>query len=278
MLALIDGDIVVHRIGYTTENDDFNIAKWRCDEMLDGILIDVSADQYQIYLSDSTENGFRKQIYPEYKANRHQEKPKHYDALKEYLLTSWDARITSNQEADDALGIHQCTIAEKCCGERDSTGICMAPACTYGERGKYQSIICSIDKDLLQIPGRHWNFVKKELREISPEEGRKRFYHQLLTGDTSDNVRGVQGIGPVKAARFLGRATEEEELFQITFEVYKDWLKKEWSAEKLDEFQEKQVANIVLTTGRVLKIRQEEEEIWQFPKAFSKLAPTPDAE
>ena len=255
----------MHRVGYTTENDDFNIAKYRCDEMLDGILIDVSADQYQVYLSDSTENGFRKAICPSYKENRTLVKPKHYDALKEYLLTSWDARITSNQEADDALGIHQCSINQK-----NSDDLALSR--------KAQSIICSIDKDLLQIPGFHWNFVKKEETLISTAEGRKRFYFQLLTGDTSDNVRGVSGVGPVKAARFLSGATEEEELFEITYGVYKDWLKKEWQTEKLDEFQEKQVANIVLMTGRLLKIRQVEDEIWQFPKAFKQLEPTQDEE
>ena len=258
MLALIDGDIVTHRVGFTTEQEKFGIAKARCDEMLDGILIDTDATEYRIYLSDTTENGFRREIYPEYKMNRVAPKPKHYDRLKEYLLTEWSAKITLEQEADDALGIDQ-----------DKVGYKEPP-----HTGEYKTVICTIDKDLLQIPGIHWNFVKKEWREISPEEGMKRFYHQLIMGDTADNVKGVRGIGEVKAARILGQMTKENDMFEATYNTYADWLKVLWNSEKLDEFQTHQVYNIILTNGRVLKIRQEENELWHFPQKYKKVEPT----
>lgn len=103
MLALVDGDILVYRVGFTTEQEDFEVARWRFDEMMDNILNATDAQQFSIYLSDSTDNGFRKQIYPSYKANRTQPKPRHYDALKEYAIMEWGARITPEQEADDAL-------------------------------------------------------------------------------------------------------------------------------------------------------------------------------
>ena len=262
MLALVDGDIVVHRIGFTTENDDWNIAKWRIDETLDNLLIDTNATEYRIYLSDTTENGFRQKYYPEYKANRKAPKPKHYDRLKEYLLTEWEARITMEQEADDALGIDQ-VVVDRSVLSNDK-----------------RSVICSIDKDLLQIPGLHWNFVKKEWKEVSPQEALLRFYHQLLTGDTSDNVKGIKGTGPIRAANVLSGATRENQLFALTASAYKEWLKVEWSPggkkeplHDLDEFQQKQMYDIILITGIVLKIRQEEGEIWQFPKEFKKLQP-----
>src|SRR5258708_34339178 len=108
MLALIDGDIVAHREGWTTENDDFQIARWRTDEMLDGILLDTQATEFTVWLSDSAENNFRYKIYPEYKANRdNAPRPRHLQALKEYLITRWSARFALGQEADDALGIDQ---------------------------------------------------------------------------------------------------------------------------------------------------------------------------
>ena len=266
MLCLIDGDIVTHRIGFTTENDDWNIAKWRCDEMLDNILIDTSASEYRIYLSDTTENGFRQKYYPEYKANRKAPKPKHYDKLKEYLLTEWEARITMEQEADDALGIDQ--VAAFHADDDPDRAL------------KHKTCICSIDKDLLQIPGLHWNFVKKEWKEVSPNEALLRFYHQLLTGDTSDNVKGIKGTGPIRAANVLSGATKENKLFALTAAAYSEWLKVEWSPEgkkqplnTLDEFQTKQMYDIILINGIVLKIRQKEGELWEFPKEFSKLQP-----
>ena len=267
MLALIDVDIVCHRVGFTTENDAFGIAKARCDETLDGILIDTASTEYRLYLSDSTANNFRTQFYPEYKANRTAPKPRHYDAIKEYLITEWGAAITMEQEADDALGIDQCAIQFP----EDSD-----PDRPY----RHKSVICSIDKDLLQIPGLHWNFVKKEWKEISEEEGLKRFYHQLIMGDASDNIKGVKGIGEVKAARILSGMSKESALFKATIQAYENWLKEEWTPQGqtvlsgLDEFQTRQMYNIILTTGRALKIRQEEGEIWQFPKEFSKLEPS----
>jgi len=259
MLALIDGDICVHRVGFTTENDEFQIAKYRIDEMLDGILTDTGATAYRVYLSDITENGFRRAIYPEYKRNRIIPKPKHNDALKEYLLTSeWKARIAMEQEADDALGIDQ---------------IYVHPDVLSNDK---RSVICSIDKDLLQIPGLHWNFVKKEWHDISKEEGLRRFYYQLLTGDTSDNVRGVVGIGPVKAARLLGPYHSEEDFFLVALRTYTEWLCREWqlTEKELTPLRRKEIYDMILVTGQVLKVRQQEDEIWTFPKAFQNLLPS----
>ena len=263
MLALIDGDIVLHRVGYTTEQESFGIAKARADEMLDGILLDTSATEYRVYFSDTTENGFRKQFYPEYKANRILKKPQHYDALKEYMITEWSAIITPEQEADDALGIDQVVELYK-----------FDPDPNYWDQPKFlKSCICSIDKDLLQIPGLHWNFVKKEWFSISREEGLKRFYHQLLMGDTSDNVRGIEGVGKVRATGLLQGLEKEEDLFGAAVAAYKKWLQKEWQCEQFNEFLEKQMYNLILVTGRVLKIRQKENEIWQFPKEYAKHQP-----
>ncbi len=73
--------------------------------MLDGILLDTGATEFTIWLSDRAENNFRYKIYPEYKANRKDlPRPRHLEALKEYLITKWSARIALGMEADDALG------------------------------------------------------------------------------------------------------------------------------------------------------------------------------
>jgi len=136
VLALIDADIITHRIGFTTEGDSQEIARFRCDDLIDSILVDTGADQYQLWLSDSKESNFRYQIDPSYKANRTQPKPRHYDFLKEHLIVNWGAKIAFGMEADDALGIKQ---------DKEYPH--------YGDKTVY-TIICSIDKDLLTIPGR----------------------------------------------------------------------------------------------------------------------------
>ena len=141
MIALIDADIFTYRIGFSTETVDFDIAKWRMDELVHSTLREVGTDNYKMFLTDSAGN-FRRKIYPEYHATRTQLKPKWHEQLKEYLILSYNAEIAHGQEADDALGIAQC--------ELDSTG-----KTTQGI--KPNSVIVSIDKDLKQIPGWHYN-------------------------------------------------------------------------------------------------------------------------
>lgn len=248
MIALIDGDICVHRVGYTTENEDYGIARWRMNAMIESILEEVGADAYMVFLSDSTENGWRKEIYPEYKANRTAPKPKHYDALKEYLILEWDASITSGEEADDRLGIIQ---MDNIIWEYESDFV-LGDAPTAIDQ--CNSIICSIDKDLKQIPGLHYNFVKKEFDKVYYNDGLRFFYQQILTGDVSDNVKGLRGIGPKRAEKLLGDSLSEEALLSKALEAYR---KKGISDEEF------------LRTAQVLKIRTKEGEIWQFPDTYT---------
>ena len=231
MIALIDADVVLHRVGYTTDDDPEWVAKARCSEMLDGILEKTGATKFRLYLSDSRDNNWRRQLFPLYKENRvKQKRPVHYDFLKEYLISEWGARIALGQEADDALGIDQ------------------------GD----QTVICSIDKDLLQVPGLHYNFVKDEWIETNERDGIRRFYTQMLVGDTSDNIRGCRGIGPVKAEKALEGHETEVDLFDAVFRTY--------DKNEPDKSTEDIIQHLLLI-GRLLRIRQEEEEdLWNFPR------------
>ena len=192
----MDGDIYAFRVACTTENDNEAIAVYRVNEMIENTLAEVEASEYKLFLTSP--DNFRKHIYPEYKANRTATKPKHLQFLRDYLVESWQGTVAEKMEADDYLGINQ----------------------------HESSIICSIDKDLLQVPGKHYNFVKKEFYEVDVETGSRNFYTQLLTGDTSDNIKGIAGIGPVKAKKALAEATNEYEMFCIVRDMYKndEWM------------------------------------------------------
>ena len=67
-------------------------------------------------------------------------------------------------------------------------------------RGNFRK---GIDKDLLQIPGNHYNFNKKTHRFVSDDEAHKLLMIQCLTGDRTDNIPGIKGIGPKKAEKIL---------------------------------------------------------------------------
>ena len=197
LIALVDADIVAFRCAATAENDEEWIAIARTKELIETILQEVGATEYKCYLTG--QNNFRKQIYPEYKANRiGKPLPKHLDACKQFLVDHWGATVCEGYEADDALGINQEKFLEG------------------------NTIICSIDKDLRQIPGEHYNFVKKERDYVNDENALRTFYTQLLVGDPGDNIRGCPGIGKAKAPKILDGCTTDDEMFEAVRSAYND--------------------------------------------------------
>lgn len=204
----------------------------RANKTIEDILQDTGATEYQVWLSDTLENNYRFKIDPNYKISRQsQPKPKWYWSIKEFLKRQWNAQLTEGQEADDALGISQTM-------QQIEVDLCS---------NLPQTIICSIDKDLLQVPGLHYNFVTKVHREISETEGFRNLYTQLITGDRVDDIKGVKGLGPVKASGLLRGADTQYEMFKRVRSAYKD-----------DER--------LLKNGQLLWVRRKEGEIWSFPE------------
>jgi 5'-3' exonuclease len=231
--ALIDGDIVAYRCaascqkqGVTVESEE--VAVVRAEELMQRILHETGAEHYYPYLSGS--NNFRYTYNPEYKAHRKDKpKPQWLGAVQEYLILHWNAQVSDGCEADDMMAIEQ-------------------------TKQPNETIICTIDKDLLQVTGRHYNFVKSEFRTISPVEGRFNFYWQCIMGDVSDNIFGYDGKARQTIPRFLegmysemqGLASDELAIFDYVRNLYSD-----------DER--------LLANGICLWMQREPEQIWKFP-------------
>lgn len=196
MKALIDGDILVYRIGFASEDEPESIAIARCSEFIEDLILFNGFGEYQGYLTGKT--NFRNEIAvtAPYKGNRKSAKPKHYQLLRDYMESAWSFTMIEDQEADDAIGItaYEMEVGEYC--------------------------ICSIDKDLDMLRGDHYNFVKDERYFITEEEGIKNFYKQLLMGDRVDNIIGIKGIGTVKAERLLKECKNENEMYLAILEAY----------------------------------------------------------
>ena len=198
MLSLIDADIVAYRCAAASENDPLEIAVVRTNELMHRIIHDTGATEYEAYLSGT--DSYRKALDPTYKANRTQERPRWLEHLREHLITHWKASVTQYIEADDALGIG-------------------ASRCAYNDQAW---VVASIDKDLKQLYGKHYNFVKNEWDFVSPLDAIKLFYKQMLIGDRSDNVFGVAGVGVVKAGRAIDPLYEENDMFELVWNMYSD--------------------------------------------------------
>lgn len=222
MIALLDADIVAYRVAAASENDDVALAAARLIELVTNIVyFEADCTSYEGFLTGK--DNFRYDIakIKPYKGNRTQKKPKHLQAMRD-LLVKMGCVVIDGQEADDAIGIAAYSMSPE-----DYT-------------------IISIDKDLMMLRGSHYNFVKKEFKYVTEEEAIKSFYTQLLTGDRTDNIRGIQGVGPAKAAKILKDAKGEEELFNAVKAAYED-----------DE--------ALLENARLLWIRRKEGELWQPP-------------
>ena len=242
--SLIDGDIVSYRcaasvnkalrelwdsysrdIGamHAGEEVEKEVAILRADKLMRDILEETQATHHRVFLTGS--GNFRDELYPLYKKNRVQPKPMFLADVNQFLIDEWDAEVVHGMEADDALGIAY-TI------ETVIDAAYIEPV---------QTIICSIDKDLLMIPGRHYNFVKKEFYDITEFQGYYNFYKQILTGDRTDNIPGYAlGYGPAAAANELMACKTEKELFETVRWRYNDderlllnaqllWIKRDYS-------------------------------------------------
>ena len=98
-ICLIDGDLVAYRCAASAANDPVEIAFARIDNLVNRLIHETNSVNHRIYLTGG--NNFRKEIYPEYKANRTQEPPKWLQDCREHLVLYWKAKISDGNEADD---------------------------------------------------------------------------------------------------------------------------------------------------------------------------------
>lgn len=188
----VDGDILAYRTAAVCETH----FEGACDAIIDSTLKRIATQSgvslMRIYLSG--ENNFRYEIgkTKPYKGNRAtMVHPQFLAHCKTYLETKYKALRVNGYEADDSI----------------ATDMTINGA-----------IHCGIDKDIYQIPGKHFNYVKADeqkldeaWRTIDIEDAELLLYRQILMGDNSDNVPGLPGIGEKKAEALITNAVDAQE-------------------------------------------------------------------
>ena len=185
-VLLLDADQFAYRCAFACERAvDFGnntIAKWAdkkeiacaLEDMIEQARMDTSLSD--VYFGHSSDTNFRKDLWPSYKANRDPKaKPVGLKHALQYLRDKYPVLEHPRLEADDILGV-------------------------YGHKWK-SSVIWANDKDFLTVPCNL--FRKGDMHWISEEQADKNLMIQTITGDSTDNFKGCEGIGPVKAMRYL---------------------------------------------------------------------------
>ena len=189
---------------------------------------------WEIYITTCSKN-FRKKISKDYKANR--KKNNYVWLLRSYYMNN-GAFHSDTLEADDLianrvneLGRNNSIIISidkdmKTVGgyywsymkgkQKDENGNYIVADTETGEvidlnqkdyklvrdENKNYNVYC-VDELIAENVMFQTGYLQKNVLFITKEEAEFNFYAQMLIGDNSDNIKGIEGIGMVKAKRLL---------------------------------------------------------------------------
>ena len=237
-IGLVDGDIIAYRTATIAEQnkylaerlkegsseynhfDGFDSAKewagdegliWKrtvdlgleialeaCDNVIGGLKTTTKASSLEFFLSGRDNFRYRIAVTKPYKGNRdYAPKPKYLRQVREHLIKNYGAKVSDGIEADDAIGIRSSEVSAN-------------------------GFIASIDKDLDQLVGWHYNWVKDKVYYVTAKEADFMLYSQILSGDATDNIPGLPSIGKRNAERILEGSKSSRELFNRAYRAYRD--------------------------------------------------------
>lgn len=191
MILLIDADITAYSSVSRSEEEirwdedtwtihtDLSKAKEHFQYLLKSYQEATGEKEFKLCFSGK--DNFRKHLNPTYKSNRKGRKPVGYSALKEWAMETYPSMCKDTLEADDCMGI-------------------------LATKFKGKTIIVSMDKDLLTIPGKMYRTSPDgsgEWHDTDENEAQYRFLLQSMTGDATDGYAGIPGVGPKKAEELL---------------------------------------------------------------------------
>lgn len=245
---LIDGDILCYEIGFGCycgwdkgqgEHPPYDYVQGLLIDRIERITSSVHATEpCCIYLTENSVPTFRHKeaTTKPYKGNRKQPKPFHFKNIFSNLSNGrWDFKIAKGIEADDLMSLDQVENNNN----PDKT---------------MNTVICSRDKDLRQVPGFHYSWevgkqAEQPLRWVSQlgflEKNKNKysgggflfFCFQLLIGDSVDNIPGLKGYGPAKAYKLLNKCFTEKQALETVVKHYKKVMKKDALPYLLEQLQ-----------------------------------------
>ena len=205
MEVIIDGDIVAF-ISAAQEPDNVDAAIERANALMEDIRECTFSDTMALYIKG---DGNFRYDYSDYKANRTGTRPGTLEDVRDHLANHEFGYRAHGAEADDYVVAHAHRLRQE---------------------GK-PYIIATIDKDLRQMPGLHYNIRSQQIDEVTEEMADMFYYQQCITGDSADGIAGIRGIGPKKSSKLL---EQDKPLPQIVAEAWQAAHPEDWE-ERLEK-------------------------------------------
>lgn len=173
VISLIDADIPAYSVAFMCEETiSWNLVEKQVDNFMRKRIQESGGTHVIGFLTNGGKNyRLEDAVTYEYKGNRAgSTRPKWYTKIREYLQTAWHCQVMQGIEADDALAIaHQ-----------------------YFNKHGIKSVLCTLDKDLRQSPGWHYNWNRGILDYVDYDKGERYLWEQVITGDLgTDNIPGL---------------------------------------------------------------------------------------
>ena len=209
-ICFVDADSLIYRIALKSDVT-LKKAKEYYDKEIENIEWDTCAAEVKVALKGK--GNFRYDVSEDYKGQRklkeQEEDPKPELTKRRKQLNNYAYSLghfaSDNCEADDVVSIWA--------QEALDAGV--------------NYVIAHIDKDIDMVEGWHYNFTKKTLYFIDSDLGWLKMCLQMLTGDSTDNIQGIKGIGPKKAEKLLADVPRADMLAKVR-EVWQEHHPDDW--------------------------------------------------
>lgn len=229
--AYCDADVWAYRIGFSVQHtppqppQPWFTVEWAIFETIDKVQRAFPNAKIHLCMTDEV-NNFRKEIAKTsvYKGGRSLPKPYYWRRIRDFMYDMPEVVVSENEEADDV----------------------MSKSLMNNRNG----VVVSIDKDLKNTPGKHFNDSTGVFVKVTPAQAYRNFYTQLLTGDDIDNIKGCPNVGKVKAAAILKGCRTPEEFECAVGLAYA-------CSKKVDDPEARMVE-----MGRLLWMRRKDGELW----------------
>ena len=214
-ILIVDADSIIHASVHPkreemrepyTEDEVETIIIPKIKERLFSLKEEVSKgfNILEMYCFVGGKGSYRKNIYPEYKANR-KEKLEILPKVYEICCTDKDINFKSSKplmEADDSL---------------------FQLSREYGDL----AVLSYIDKDLDTIGNNIpvYNYSKNIWYKVSPEQARYNLAKQTGIGDASDNILANRGLGEAKIKKYISLGMTDYQYMKGLIQAYRDYNK-----------------------------------------------------